>query len=353
LGLATPTAVLVASGRGAELGILIKEAHSLELAARITTVVLDKTGTVTLGEPRVTQIVPSSGVSADELLATAAAVERLSKHPLAEPIVKAAEQRKLSLPSADSLEIVPGEGICARGGDGELLVGNEKLLAGRKVDWSSHTALVNTLRSEGLTPLVVANGRRYLGLIALADVVAPHSREAVERLKEMKLDVLLLSGDHRTIVARVAREVGIQRIQAEVLPGQKQTAVAQLRDAGQAVAMVGDGINDAPALAAADLGIAIGSGSDIAIEAADVVIVGSDLRALPRTILLGRATLRTIKQNLVWAFLYNVLLVPIAAGVLVPFGGFGVPGWAAAAAMSLSSVSVVTNSLLLRKKKLH
>jgi Cu+-exporting ATPase len=353
LGLATPTAVLVASGRGAELGILIKQAHSLELAARVTTVVLDKTGTVTLGEPRVTQVVPASGGSADELLATAAAVERLSKHPLAEPIVRVAEQRGLKLPLAEALEIVPGEGICARGRDGELLVGNEKLLAGRKVDWSSHVTLVNSLRSEGLTPLVVASGRRYLGLIAVADVVAPHSREAVERLKEMKLDVLLLSGDHRTIVARVAREVGIQRIQAEVLPDEKQSAVAQLREGGQVVAMAGDGINDAPALAAADLGVAIGSGSDIAIEAADIVIVGNDLRALPRTILLGRATLRTIKQNLVWAFLYNVLLVPIAAGVLVPLGGFGVPGWAAAAAMSLSSVSVVTNSLLLRKKKLN
>jgi Cu+-exporting ATPase len=353
LGLATPTAVLVASGRGAELGILIKEAHSLELAARVTTVVLDKTGTITLGEPRVTQIAPVNGVTADDLLATAAAVERLSQHPLAKSIVSAAEQRKLKLPPADALEIVPGEGIRARGDDGELLVGNEKLLGDRKIDWSAHHTLVHSLRADGQTPLVVAWGRRYLGLIVLADVVAPHSREAVERLQAMKLDVLLLSGDHRTIAARVAREVGIQRIQAEVLPGQKQAAIARLRDGGELVAMVGDGINDAPALAAADLGIAVGSGSDIAIEAADIVIVGNDLRALPRTILLGRATLRTIKQNLVWAFLYNVMLIPIAAGVLVPFGGFGVPGWAAAAAMSLSSVSVVTNSLLLRRKKLY
>lgn len=352
LGLATPTAVLVASGRGAELGILIKEAHSLELAAQVTTVVLDKTGTVTLGQPRVMQIVPAAGVTADELLATAAAVERLSKHPLAEPIVKAATERGLKLPAAEALEIVPGEGICARGREGELLVGNEKLMAARKIDWSSQTSLVNSLRADGLTPLVAAAGKRYLGLIALADVVAPHSREAVERLKELKLDVLLLSGDHRTVATRVAREVGIQRIQAEVLPGQKQVAVAQLREAGQVVAMVGDGINDAPALAAADLGVAIGSGSDIAVEAADVVIVGSDLRAVAKTILLGRATLRTIKQNLVWAFLYNVLLIPLAAGVLVPLGGIGVPVWAAAAAMSLSSVSVVTNSLLLRAKRL-
>ncbi len=353
LGLATPTAILVASGRGAELGILIKEAHALEVAGRVTTVVLDKTGTVTLGKPNVTHIVPAPGVAADELLATAASVEQLSMHPLAEPVTRAARERGLAFERVENLEIVPGQGICARGKEGELLVGNEKLLSSRGITWSSAQELVNSLRAGGETPLVVAAGNRYLGLIAVADVVAPHSREAVERLQALGLDVLLLSGDHRAIAARVAREVGIQRIQAEVLPSQKQEAIAQLRESGQVVAMVGDGINDAPALAAADLGIAIGSGSDIAVEAADIVIVGDDLRAVAQAVELARATLRTIKQNLAWAFLYNVLLIPLAAGVLVPLGGFRLPGIAAAAAMALSSASVVTNSLLLRARKLQ
>ncbi len=352
LGLATPTAILVASGRGAELGILIKEAHALEIAGRVTSVVLDKTGTITRGKPSVTQIVPAPGVLPEDLLATAASVEQLSKHPLAEPIVRAAQQAGLSLSQVDSLQIAPGQGVFANGKRGELLVGNESLLSSRGIAWTSAQALINTLRTTGETPILVAAGGNYLGLLAVADAIGPHSREAVEQLKALGLNVLLLSGDHRAIVARVAREVGIERIQAEVLPGQKQAAVAALRESGQVVAMVGDGINDAPALAAADLGIAIGSGSDIALEAADIVITADDLRAVARTIALSRATLSTIKQNLAWAFLYNVLLIPIAAGILVPLGGYRLPGVAAAAAMALSSVSVVTNSLLLRARNL-
>ncbi len=281
LGLATPTAILVASGRGAELGILIKEAHALEIAGRVTTVVLDKTGTITRGKPSVSQIVPAAGVSPEELLATAAAVEQLSKHPLAEPIVRAAEKAGLSFSPVDSLQIAPGQGIFATGNRGELLVGNESLLSSRGISWASAQTLINSLRTGGETPILVAAGGKYLGLLAVSDVVAEHSREAVEQLKALGLDVLLLSGDHRAIVARVAREVGIERIQAEVLPGQKQAAVAALRESGQVVAMVGDGINDAPALAAADLGIAIGSGSDIALEAADIVITADDLRPWP------------------------------------------------------------------------
>jgi len=349
----TPTAILVASGRGAEQGILIKEAHALEIAGRVTTVVLDKTGTVTLGKPQVTVMLPADGVSQDELLATAAAVEQLSQHPLAAPITAAAHQRQLKLPTADNLEVVPGQGIVARGTDGELMVGNERLLAARKIDWSSQQADVEARRADGQAPLLVAAGNRYLGLIAVADQVAPHSREAIERLHAQGLKVQLLSGDHRAIAERVAREVGIDEVTAEVLPDEKQEVIARLRAAGQVVAMVGDGINDAPALAAADLGIAIGSGSDIAMETAEIVLVGEDLRGAARTVALARATLRTIKQNLVWAFLYNVLLIPVAAGVLVPLTGFRLPGVAAAAAMALSSVSVVGNSLLLRLRKLE
>ncbi len=353
LGLATPTAILVAGGRGAEQGILIKEAHALEIAGRVTTVVLDKTGTVTLGKPQVTSIVPADGVTEDELLATAAAVEQHSQHPLAKPIVDAAQSRALNLPSAGALEVVAGQGIAAQGSSAELLVGNQRLMDQRNVDIAAHRDTLDSLRAEGNAPLLVASGQRYLGLIAVADQIAPHSREAIDRLHEQGLTVQLLSGDHRAIAERVAGEVGIDEVTAEVLPDEKQEVIAQLRASGKIVTMVGDGINDAPALAAADLGIAIGSGSDIAMEAADIVIVGDDLRGVGRTVALARATLRTIKQNLVWAFLYNVLLIPVAAGVLVPFIGFRLPGVAAAAAMALSSVSVVANSLLLRVRRLE
>ncbi len=315
LGLATPTAILVASGRGAELGILVKEAHALELAGRTKTVVFDKTGTLTRGKPKVVQILPVEGVSADELLATAAAVEQLSRHPLADPIVEAAREKGLMLPVARSLEIVPGQGICATGPEGDLLVGNEQILASRGIAFPARSQSdVAAMRTSGRTPLVVVRGSRYLGMICLADVIAPHARETVDELGAMGVKVVLLSGDHRTIAQRVAREVGIDTVLAEVLPDQKQEVIAKLRAAGQVVAMVGDGINDAPALAAADVGIAIGSGSDIAIETADVVITGDDLRAVVRTLGLGRATLRTIKQNLAWAFGYNLLLIPLAAG---------------------------------------
>ena len=257
------------------------------------------------------------------------------------------------LPLARNLEIVPGQGICASNPDGELLVGNEQILASRGIALPARSqADVAAMRTSGQTPLVVAQNNRYLGVICVADVIAPNARGAVDELKALGIKVVLLSGDHRTIAQRVAREVGIDTVMAEVLPDQKQAVVAKLRGAGQVVAMVGDGINDAPALAAADVGIAIGSGSDIAIETADIVITGDDLRAVGRALALGRATLRTIKQNLVWAFGYNLLLVPLAAGVLVPIIGLRLPPVAAAAAMAASSVSVVSNSLLLRRRKL-
>jgi Cu+-exporting ATPase len=352
VGLATPTAILVASGRGAELGILIKEAHALEVAGQLTMVVLDKTGTVTLGKPELVEIVPGPGVSGDELVAAAAAVEELSGHPLAEPIRQEARRRELELPSLGQLEIVPGEGVAARGQHGWWLVGNDRLMTARAVDWSAERPRIESLRAVGHTPLLVAKEGRYLGLIVVADRIAPHSREAIERLHAQGLRVMLLSGDARAIAERVAREVGIDAVQAEVLPDVKQQVIAGLRSQGMVVAMVGDGINDAPALAAADLGIAIGSGSDIAVEAADVVIVSNDLRAVGRTVSLARSTLRTIRQNLAWAFAYNVVLIPLAAGILMPWFGVRLPAIAAAAAMALSSVSVVTNSLLLRAAKL-
>ncbi|REK15771.1 MAG: heavy metal translocating P-type ATPase [Planctomycetota bacterium] len=350
LGLATPTAILVASGRGAEMGVLIKEAHALETAGKVSVVVLDKTGTITSGKPQLTRVLAAQGVVPDTLLATAAALEQLSQHPLAEPVVAAARREGLKLPPAGDLEVIPGQGIRGNAGGEVVHVGNEQLMSAAGVDVSRHLSLIKSTRASGETPLAVSSGKRLLGLIVLADVVAPHSREAVERLQALKVTVLLLSGDHRAIAERVAREVGIDHLRAEVLPQDKQLIVSNLRASGEVVAMVGDGINDAPALAAADLGIAIGSGSDVAVEAADIVITGDDLRSVARTLLLSRATLRTIRQNLGWAFLYNVLLIPVAAGVLVPMGVPQIPSYAAAAAMALSSVSVVTNSLLLRRR---
>jgi len=352
LGLATPTAIIVASGRGAELGILIKEAHAWELAGRVTTVVLDKTGTITLGKLQLAQLAPAPGVSADELLATAAAAERLSGHPLGAPIVSAAEARELRIPVASGLQVVAGQGILAVIDGHEVLVGNDRLLTTHAVDYRQQRDPLKDIRDKGQTPLLVARAGKLLGIIVVADHHAAHSREAVQLLHQRGLKVLLLSGDHAATANQIAQQAGIAQVRAELLPGDKLAIVEELRRSGQVVAMVGDGINDAPALAAADLGIAMGSGADIALESADVVITGHDLRAVVRCIALGQATLRTIKQNLVWAFAYNLLLLPIAAGALVPCSGIRLPAAAAAAAMALSSVSVVGNSLLLRRRKL-
>lgn len=356
LGLATPTAVLVASGRGAELGILIKDAQSLEIAPRLNTVVLDKTGTITLGKPQVTEIVAQPNRSDDELLATAAAVERLSNHPVAAAIVQAAADRKIEAPAAEQVAVVAGAGVRAVRGGEVLAVGNERLMdtIGIALDdsYAQLTAAAARLRNKGQTPLFVAAGSQILGLISVADVIAPHSREAVGRMQQLGLDVLLLTGDHQATAEQIAAEVGIKQVTAQVLPDGKAAEVRRLRSAGRVVAMVGDGINDAPALASADLGIAIGTGADVAIETADVVLVGSDLRLVTRAILLSRATLRTIRQNLVWAFGYNIVLIPLAAGVLWRPLGWSLPPVAAAAAMALSSVSVVANSLLLRVRRI-
>jgi P-type Cu+ transporter len=349
LGLATPTAILVASGRGAEMGILVKEAQALETAGKLTTVVLDKTGTITAGKPKVTDVVALQG-DESQLVALAAAAERLSSHPLADPIVAEAAKRNAAIPTAGDLQVVSGGGVVASVEGKRVLVGNKRLLAQFQVDSGPAEAVADKLRAQGKTPLFVAENDALLGVIALADVVAPHSREGVERIKGLGLRVLLISGDAEATVRAVAQEVGITEVEAEVLPERKRNVVARLQAEGETVAMVGDGINDAPALAAANLGIAIGTGADVAIETADVVIAGNDLRKVSDAVLLARATLRTIHQNLGWAFIYNMVLLPMAAGVFVPFGGPHLPPIAAAAAMSLSSVSVVLNSLLLKRR---
>lgn len=352
LGLATPTAVLVGTARGAQMGILIKHAEALETAGRLTTVVLDKTGTVTVGRPQVVAVAPAAGVSAEELLRWAAAAERMSEHPLAAAIVAEAQARRLPPEPVSDFQLVPGGGVRAETASGTLLIGNERLMHAAWVDLDPQREAVRQMRRQGQTPLWVALDGRRLGVIALADPVAPASRYAVQALKSMGLSVQLVSGDNELAVRAVAAEVGVEELCAEVLPHGKQERIAQLRASGHVVAMVGDGINDAPALAAADLGIAIGSGADVAIQAADIVLVGSDLRGVVKAIALSRATLRTIRQNLAWAFFYNILLIPVAAGLLVPFVGFHLPPAAAAAAMAASSVSVVTNSLLLRYRSL-
>lgn len=349
LGLATPTAILVASGRGAEKGILIKDARALEAAGELTTVVLDKTGTVTEGRPKVTQIVSQPGVAIEEVLSVAAGAEHLSEHPLAAPIVAEAEARHVPLAVAQEARVVAGGGIYAALDGGLVFVGNERLMREHQVDYVAARDELARLRANGETPLLVARGAKLLGIIAVADQVAPHSAEAIRSLHALGLSVRLLTGDHRLAAEAVARAVGIDKVSAEVLPQDKEKEVRRLRERGEVVAMVGDGINDAPALAAADLGIAIGSGADVAIETADLVLMRPDLRLAADAVRLARATVRTIRQNLGWAFVYNLLLLPLAAGVLAPIG-FALPPVAAAAAMALSSVSVVGNSLLLRAR---
>ncbi|HWB00887.1 MAG TPA: heavy metal translocating P-type ATPase [Pirellulales bacterium] len=352
MGLATPMAVLVASGRGAASGILIKNAQALETAARLTTVVLDKTGTLTTGRPRVVAVRPLDETTADELLSVAAAAERLSNHPFAKAVVEAAQSRLLWLAEAESLIVEPGAGVRAKIGDNTVLVGSERLLEREKIDGATMTAELQRIREHGQTPLLVARGARLLGAIAVADTIAPQSAAAIAALKALGLDVMLVSGDHATTVGAVAREVGISTVRAQVRPDEKQAIVRQLQAGGKRVAMVGDGINDAPALAAADLGIAIGAGADVAIESADIVLVAADLGGAPRAIRLARAAVQIIKQNLAWAFGYNMLLLPLAAGVVYPWLEIRLPPVAAAAAMAASSVSVVLNSLRLRRVRL-
>ena len=352
LGLATPTAVLVGSGRGAELGILIKDASALELAGNLTHVVLDKTGTVTIGKPTVNRLIPTADTTEDELLTTAAAAERLSQHPLAACIVDEAVSRGLAIPSASDLQVVAGQGISTTIAGERVLIGNQLLLDAHGIGYESLAETWNVERSRRQTPLVVARGGRLLGLVCVADSIAPHSRAAIDELRGLGLHVMLLSGDHRVTAEAVAAEVGIDEVLAEVLPDEKQAEIARLRQAGYTVAMVGDGINDAPALAAAHLGIALGTGADVAIEAADIVLVSADLRGVPRAVELSRRTLKTIRENLAWAFGYNILLIPFAAGLFVPLFGLRLHPAAAAAAMAASSVSVVSNSLLLRWRKL-
>jgi len=350
MGLAVPTAVMVATGKGAELGVLIKGGEALQRAGSLDTVVLDKTGTVTEGRPAITDVISFDPDRADvEVLELAAAVERRSEHPLAAAIVAAAQDRGLTLGAVDAFDSHPGRGVTGVVRGIAVAAGNARLMAEWAVDTSAASAQVERLATESRTIVLVAVDGRLAGLIAIADPVKEGSREAVNALRRLGLDVVLLTGDSESVAMSVARATGIDRVVAGVLPEGKVAEVRRLQDSNRVVAMVGDGVNDAPALAQADLGIAIGSGTDVAIEASDVTLVRGDLRAVAQAVALARRTMRTMKQNLFWAFIYNVVGIPVAAGLIYPVTGILLSPILASAAMALSSVSVVSNSLRLRR----
>ncbi|MDQ7843033.1 MAG: heavy metal translocating P-type ATPase [Armatimonadota bacterium] len=348
LGLATPTAIMVGTGRGAEQGVLIKSGEALETAYRTTTVVLDKTGTLTRGRPAVTDVRPVNGFAETELLRLAASAEWGSEHPLGEAIVRCARDRGLELLRPERFAAVPGHGVEAEVGGRRVLVGNPPLLRERAVALNGAEAIGMQLAREGKTPMYVAVDGTPAGVVGVADTLKPYSREVVAALRRLGLEVVMLTGDNGVTAQAIAAQIGVDRFLAEVPPERKAEEIKKLQGEGRRVAMVGDGINDAPALVQSDLGIAIGAGTDVAIESADIVLLGEDLRGILTALQLSRQTMRTIRQNLFWAFVYNVVLIPLAAGALYPFFRVLLNPMLAALAMASSSVSVVTNSLRLR-----
>ena len=349
LGLATPTAIMVGTGKAAEHGILIRGGEALEGARRIDTIVLDKTGTLTRGKPAVTAVLATDGVTENELLRLAAAAEVGSEHPLGEAIVAHAQQLGLELPKAERFEAVSGKGIQAMVDGRELLVGNQALMQGYGVHLDGLIERGAELAGAGSSPMYVAISGQAAGLLAVADILKPESSGAVEQLRALGLDVWMLTGDNHATAEAIGRQAGIDHVLAEVLPAQKADKVRTLQAEGKIVSMVGDGINDAPALALADLGIAIGTGTDVAMAASDITLIGGDLRSIVTAIALSRKTVGVIKQGLFWAFAYNVVLIPVAMGLLYPLFGVLLNPVLAAAAMAMSSVSVVTNALRLRR----
>lgn len=351
LGLATPTAIMVGTGKGAEYGILIKGGDALETTHKVDTVVLDKTGTVTEGKPEVTDILTIEGADAQKILQIAASAEKGSEHPLGEAIVKAAEKEALDTVALEDFSAIPGHGISVKIDGKEVLLGNKKLMNERAISLDTLATDADQLATEGKTPMYIAMEGQLQGIIAVADVVKPSSASAIKKLQDMGISVVMLTGDNQKTAHAIAQTVGISQVLAEVLPQDKANEVKKLQAAGKKVAMVGDGINDAPALVQADIGIAIGSGTDVAMESANIVLMKSDLMDVPTAIQLSKSTIRNIKQNLFWAFGYNVIGIPIAAGLLHLFGGPLLNPMFAAAAMSLSSVSVLTNALRLKRFK--
>lgn len=351
LGLATPTAIMVGTGRGAENGILIKSGEALEMAYKVDTVVLDKTGTITEGKPRVTDII-SNKISQNELLKIAATLEKKSEHILGEAILNEAEIRKIEIQNVDEFESITGKGIKGKINNQVFIIGNKKIMIENNIFVDDFDKNINDLSSGGKTSIYIAKEDELLGVIAIADEVKSNSKSAIDLLKKMNIEVIMLTGDNKKTAESIAKKVSIDNVISEVLPKDKSDVIKKLQENGKKVAMVGDGINDAPALTQSDVGIAIGSGTDIAIESADIVLMHSDLLDVVSCIKLSKITIKNIKQNLFWAFVYNILGIPIAAGVLYIFGGPLLNPMIAAAAMSLSSVSVLTNALRLKVLKI-
>ncbi len=348
LGLATPVAIMVGTGKGAENGILIKSAEALETLHTVSTVVLDKTGTVTQGEPRVTDLLPQRGTTEEELLCLAASLERPSEHPLAEAIVNEAQERAIPLAPVTGFQAVHGRGVRAEIQGAAYLAGNRAMMEENGVDLSGQGPEADRLAENGKTPLYFAEDGRLIGIVAVADTVKPTSAAAIAAFRDLGIDVVMLTGDNRRTADAIGRELGVTKVIAEVLPQDKEKVIAQLQQEGKKVAMVGDGINDAPALVRADVGLAIGAGTDVAIESADIVLMKSDLMDAVTAVELSRATIRNVKENLFWAFCYNTIGIPLAAGVFFPLLGWQLSPMFGAAAMSLSSVSVVSNALRLK-----
>jgi Cu+-exporting ATPase len=352
LGLATPVAIMVGTGRGARAGVLIKNAEALEILQKVDTLVVDKTGTLTEGKPRVMSVLPADSGEQSELLRLGASLERGSEHPLAGALVRAAEERKLALVAASEFRYLTGRGVTGRVGGREVSAGNERLFAELGIEAASLLTRAQSLRKEGQTVIQVAVDRKPVGVIGIADPIKKSTPQAINELRAAGVRVVMLTGDSRATAEAVARRLGIEEFEAEVLPEKKSEAVRRLQVQGRVVAMAGDGINDAPALAQAEVGIAMGTGTDVAMESGSVTLVKGDLRGILRARRLSQATMRNIRQNLFFAFIYNSLGVPLAAGVLYPFFGVLLSPIIAAAAMSFSSVSVITNSLRLRKVEL-
>ncbi len=351
LGIATPTAIMVGTGKGAENGLLIKGGDNLEKTRKLTTIVFDKTGTLTKGEPSVTDVITVEDFDKDKLLTLAAGAEKGSEHPLGQAIVRVVEERGFVIPKLNIFEVIPGHGVKANIDDKEILVGNRKLMTDNTISIHSLENQIIQLEHEGKTAMITSIDNKALGIIAVADTLKEHTVEAIKQLQNMGLEVVMLTGDNKRTADTIAREIGVTRVLAEVLPGDKATEIKKLQEEGKFVGMVGDGINDAPALAQADVGIAIGSGSDVAMETGGIVLIKDDLRDVVASIQLSQKTVSKIKQNLFWAFFYNSALIPVGAGALYPVFGILLNPIFAAVAMAFSSVSVVTNSLLLRRFK--
>ena len=358
MGLATPTAIMVGTGIGAENGILIKDAQSLEIAHKVNTIIFDKTGTLTHGTPKVTDIVKVQSSkfkiqSDSEILRLAASLEKGSEHSLAEAIVKDAENKKITLDKIDKFKAVPGHGVEGFLKMDKVILGNRKMMEREKVNFKDSEEQIEKLETEGKTVMMIAVKNELIGLIAVADTIKDSAKEAIQILNKMRIQTIMITGDNMRTADAIARSLGISKILADVLPQDKENEVRKIQSQGKVVAMVGDGINDAPALAAADVGIAMGSGTDVAIEAADITLINHDLKSVVKAIILSKKTMRTIKLNLFWAFGYNIILIPVAMGALYPFSGILLNPIFASFAMATSSVSVVTNSLLLKRAKIN